>query len=624
MPLKTGQFTLGHGMTRSRRSGRKTLCAVSGSVALLLALPVADVHAQAGIGVLRDATATGTIGHNKADIGSGALVCPAGSAIRGAYHRDKSMTTSIASTRGMTAQLGLYCATIRTNGATVTVNNLGPNGTPDVSSIAYANADVTESGYCPVGQVVSQFGGWDRQWTTVYPAWSSAVRAVCRPLNLNANSWVQMNTGASLTDADAGVRETVPSEPTLPAHVYRGPFCPNSATSLVAGTFLQAGGEGYDGINVYCGGFLQARHSAVMTFTDFAWSQTLGGSGWLVNLNQGSTLLDDGAGMTGANKVPHATVGANTSVFQANEVYVLPGSNYLAAISQRPSGIAANTFVTTGSCLNGASLVNEQDASCTMQVTGKPDIGVTMAAPASPYSSYGQIQTLRVTATNHGAGDTDGDDGFTLVTTLSAGWQASGALPANCVASAGNTVVTCALNPTSLAAASAPGGSGGVVNFDLPVTAISPTAAGSYTASVALGRATPDGDGDATNDDFNTANDNAIGPLEFQAAAVTISKTGNAGTVVTGANVTYTIVVTNSGPPAANNTVVRDDWTSLPGLDCSAGPATCAASGTAGTQCPSPASTTPAGLQAGLAIPVFPSGGIVSFVLSCVVTASGQ
>ena len=106
-------------------------------------------------------------------------------------------------------------------------------------------------------------------------------------------------------------------------------------------------------------------------------------------------------------------------------------------------------------------------------------------------------------------------------------------------------------------------------------------------------------------------------------AGLSITKTSNTGTATSGGNTTYTIVATNNGPSPSNNAVVRDDWTTLPGLNCSAGPATCVASGTAGTQCPAAASVTPAALQAGLAIPVFPNGGIVTFTLQCAVTATG-
>lgn len=106
-------------------------------------------------------------------------------------------------------------------------------------------------------------------------------------------------------------------------------------------------------------------------------------------------------------------------------------------------------------------------------------------------------------------------------------------------------------------------------------------------------------------------------------ANLSISKASTTTPVTAGGTITYSIVATNNGPSAANNAVVSDDWTTVPGLDCSTGTATCAASGTGGTQCPAPASVTPAALQAGLAIPVFPNGGIVTFTLQCTVTASG-
>lgn len=106
-------------------------------------------------------------------------------------------------------------------------------------------------------------------------------------------------------------------------------------------------------------------------------------------------------------------------------------------------------------------------------------------------------------------------------------------------------------------------------------------------------------------------------------ADVAINKASATNPVTAGGTIAYIIVVTNNGPSAANNALVIDDWTATPGLDCSAGTATCAVSGTGGTQCPAPASVTPSSLQTGLAIPVFPSGGVVTFTLQCAVTATG-
>lgn len=123
--------------------------------------------------------------------------------------------------------------------------------------------------------------------------------------------------------------------------------------------------------------------------------------------------------------------------------------------------------------------------------------------------------------------------------------------------------------------------------------------------------------------DTNPGNNSATDSDTIELVAdLTISKSNPPGAVVVGSFTTYTIVANNLGPSAANNSVVADNWTTQPGLDCSVGPVTCAASGTAGTACPAPASVTPAGLQAGLVIPTFPRGGVVTFTLRCLVTGN--
>ncbi|RYE65731.1 MAG: DUF11 domain-containing protein, partial [Oxalobacteraceae bacterium] len=131
--------------------------------------------------------------------------------------------------------------------------------------------------------------------------------------------------------------------------------------------------------------------------------------------------------------------------------------------------------------------------------------------------------------------------------------------------------------------------------------------------------------GAAAADDFLYSSPAIYGCLA--PADLSITKTDNVGTVTSDGTTTYTVVATNNGPAAANNPVVRDDWTLVPGLDCSTatgppGVAACAASGTVGTQCP--ATVTPELLQTGLAIPALPSGGVVTFTVLCRVTATGQ
>ena len=86
--------------------------------------------------------------------------------------------------------------------------------------------------------------------------------------------------------------------------------------------------------------------------------------------------------------------------------------------------------------------------------------------------------------------------------------------------------------------------------------------------------------------------------------------------VVAGATTTYQIVVRNNGPAAANNAVVRDPVAT--GLSCTTNP-TCTASGAG---CPTSLSIT--ALQGtGLVIPSLPNGGVVTFNLTCTVTATG-
>lgn len=108
-----------------------------------------------------------------------------------------------------------------------------------------------------------------------------------------------------------------------------------------------------------------------------------------------------------------------------------------------------------------------------------------------------------------------------------------------------------------------------------------------------------------------------------QSADLSITKTNAGASLAVGATTTYTIVAANAGPDGADGALLRDTPTS--GLDCSAGPANCTATG--GAQCPGGAVNGPAvavpvaSLLAGVAIPTFPASGSVSVTLACVVTA---
>lgn len=121
--------------------------------------------------------------------------------------------------------------------------------------------------------------------------------------------------------------------------------------------------------------------------------------------------------------------------------------------------------------------------------------------------------------------------------------------------------------------------------------------------------------------DTTAANNTSTVVLVIKPAAnLSITKDDGKTVLLTGSTNAYTITVANSGPASADEAVVKDP--AATGLDCT--DITCTAAG--GASCPLPAQLFVSALQSGtgLAIPTFPSGGTVTFVLTCTVTATGE
>ncbi|WPZ12961.1 isopeptide-forming domain-containing fimbrial protein [Nitratireductor rhodophyticola] len=295
-------------------------------------------------------------------------------------------------------------------------------------------------------------------------------------------------------------------------HRWRGWFCSNTANSAASGVHRQAGGRGYDGINVYCGQLEQSRHSAFLMFADFAWDQTVGGAGWLVNLTKDDVLLDNGNGQTGENVDPYISATANDpAVYNPpSELYVLPGTGYGATTSQRPAGIPENSFAQTGSCVDNVTRADQEDGSCSLTIAGRPDLSIAISTPTGVYNAPGDTMNMTVSATNLGPGTVEASDGFAISIAVPTGWTAS---PVPGCTVSGQTV-SCAVN-TSLAPAAVPGGAGGDITFTIPLVANSEAVSGSHPLIASLDRTASDGDGDPTNDDFDTTNDQAQGTIEF-------------------------------------------------------------------------------------------------------------
>jgi uncharacterized repeat protein (TIGR01451 family) len=101
-------------------------------------------------------------------------------------------------------------------------------------------------------------------------------------------------------------------------------------------------------------------------------------------------------------------------------------------------------------------------------------------------------------------------------------------------------------------------------------------------------------------------------------ADLAITKTDGVSSINAGASTSYTIVVTNNGPSAANNAVFTDP--AVANLNVTS--VTCG-SALNGAACPAPANTTVALMQgAGIVIPTLPATGSVTFTVNATVAGS--
>ncbi|MGI3126800.1 hypothetical protein [Nitratireductor sp. PBL-C9] len=257
----------------------------------------------------------GLIGKNTGQ--TGLTRCPTGSFVRGVRHYDRA-NVGWAPGYGMTTRVDLLCSRVTTDGTTVSMGS-----SFWVNGYAYDEVQAIRTAVCPTGMIARGFYGRDRKTNT--DALSSQVGILCTRLDLKAGQWIHFNVASNSGRLDAGLIEG--NAP----HTSRGPFCWGNADIAFAAYAAQRGGEGYDGVRPYCGRFGQARLSAAMVFSDFAWDQTVGGVGWSTALAQGGTVLPNGAAADA-----YALPGDNDPLlFQsAHELYVTPASNYGARIQQ--------------------------------------------------------------------------------------------------------------------------------------------------------------------------------------------------------------------------------------------------------------------------------------------------
>jgi uncharacterized repeat protein (TIGR01451 family) len=176
--------------------------------------------------------------------------------------------------------------------------------------------------------------------------------------------------------------------------------------------------------------------------------------------------------------------------------------------------------------------------------------------------------------------------GFTALTISGTGWT--------CVAATASCTRTDALSVGA--------------SFPTIILAVSAANSGTFTNSVSVA-CNCEGPTRTAN---NTGTDTVV---VFPSAQLTITKSNGVTTVTAGQATTYTIVVSNLGPSAADNAVLADP--AATGLSC-----TSVACSSATATCP-PAPIPIANLQAGVPITGFPANSSLTFTVVCEVTATG-
>lgn len=153
--------------------------------------------------------------------------------------------------------------------------------------------------------------------------------------------------------------------------------------------------------------------------------------------------------------------------------------------------------------------------------------------------------------------------------------------------------------------------------FQEPQTCDAVTNTATITAPAGLQEADGVGGGFVTPAPGGSANNTAEAQAQLVCADLAITKLVSPEEAESGDAVTYTLEIRNNGPADADGATVAD-----PGVPDSLECTTLACSAEDGAACP--AAPSPAQLAAGLAIPAFPSGGVVRFELGCTVTATGD
>ncbi len=310
--------------------------------------------------------------------------------------------------------------------------------------------------------------------------------------------------------------------------------------------------------------------------------QSLGGVGpfnftltGLTNPTDTVTTATAGTTVTSA-QTNFGTVGTAAMITET----AVAGYTTTSSCSDSTGGQAAVSNGTTTITIPGASMVTNSTWTCTFVNTKQPILILQKSLPLGRMQAADQF-TLSIAGTGAPA----------PVTTTGSGTTATGSVTVN-PATIGSAYT---LSETAAGGAS-------LTNY---ITAYSCT-------NTLAGGQTPSGNGTSfsvtpvVGDNLTCTLANTRNPK----VDLSITKSNGTTSVVSGTTTTYTIVVSNGGPDAADGSVLKDPPAA--GLSC----ATVTCSATGGAVCPPSPSVT--NLQSGgLIIPTFPASSSLTFTLSC-------
>jgi uncharacterized repeat protein (TIGR01451 family) len=261
------------------------------------------------------------------------------------------------------------------------------------------------------------------------------------------------------------------------------------------------------------------------------------------------------------------------------------GAPVIVVTGQAPNNATTlNNTATVSASTADPNSANNTSGTVSTTVRAVADLSVSKTNDPNPVAPNSLI-TYTISVTNSGPSPAAT---VRVTDTLPANVTFGGVSGAGWTCGRSGQTVTCTV--ASLAVATAP---------NIIITGTTSAFGGNIINNVSVG---------ATTFDPNTANNSAQSTATVTTPDVSISKTNGQSTVVPGMAVTYTIVVTNSGPGALNNVTVTDIF---PGI---IGGVTWTCSATGGSSCPANGSgniNTMLTLQNG-GVATFTAGGLVN------------